>query len=204
MLAGLARGSLRRKGDKLAEVVPGLIRDHYWFLLQRHLGLIDELSRQIQDVDGRIEEGTRPFSALAPAAREHSGPSDIGRLKRSWPRSATMTCRGPPRQPILPLGRGCVPETTRAPASEDPRTGKGNGWLRDALLQVAWASAGAVPATTRTVTACARWRPKMACCTATVARLGPLRALWRNRRLWSPARSRRGRVGVDPRTKAVN
>lgn len=35
VLAGLARGTLRRKRDQLAEVAPGLIRDHHRFLLQR-------------------------------------------------------------------------------------------------------------------------------------------------------------------------
>ena len=34
VLAGLARGSLRRKRGELAEVVPGLIRDHHRFLLK--------------------------------------------------------------------------------------------------------------------------------------------------------------------------
>ena len=59
-LAGLARGTLRSKRDKLAEAVPGLIRDHHRFLLQRHLRLIDALSRQIEDLDGRIGAVTRP------------------------------------------------------------------------------------------------------------------------------------------------
>ena len=54
VLANLARGSLRGKRRELAEVVPGLIRDHHRFVLRRHLDLLDELSRQIDKLDMRI------------------------------------------------------------------------------------------------------------------------------------------------------
>lgn len=62
-LAGLARGSLRRKRRQLAEVVPGPIRDHHRFLLRDLPDSIDHLSRRIEALDGRVEEATRPFSA---------------------------------------------------------------------------------------------------------------------------------------------
>ena len=63
VLAGLARGSLVRKRAELAEAVPGLIRDHHRFLLRNHLGMIDYLSERIEDMDQRIGEATRPYSA---------------------------------------------------------------------------------------------------------------------------------------------
>ena len=63
VLAGLARGSLVRKRAELAEAVPGLIRDHHRFLLRSHLGMIDYLSERIEDMDPRIGEATRPYSA---------------------------------------------------------------------------------------------------------------------------------------------
>ena len=63
-LAGLARGSLRRKRRQLAEVVPGLIRNHHRFLLRDLLDTIDHLSRRIDTLGSRIEEVTRPFSPV--------------------------------------------------------------------------------------------------------------------------------------------
>ena len=63
-LANLARGSLRGKRRELAEVVPGLIRDHHRFVLRRHLELTDELSRRTDKLDMRIVTVTDiPFGA---------------------------------------------------------------------------------------------------------------------------------------------
>ena len=64
VLAALARGRLRGKRRELAEVVPGLLRDHHRFVLRRHLALIDELSRQVEKLDMRIVAATTgPFGA---------------------------------------------------------------------------------------------------------------------------------------------
>ncbi len=62
ILAGLPRGSLCRKRKELAEVVPGLMRDHHRFLLREQLETIDRLSERIRRLDARIEAVTRPFS----------------------------------------------------------------------------------------------------------------------------------------------
>ena len=62
VLAGLARGSLCRKREELAEVVPGLIRDHHRFLLRDLLASIDHLSERIQTLDMRIKVATGPFA----------------------------------------------------------------------------------------------------------------------------------------------
>ena len=60
----MARGRLRGKRMELAEVVPGLMRDHHRFVLRRHLDLIDEQSRQIEKLDMRIAAVTDvPFGA---------------------------------------------------------------------------------------------------------------------------------------------
>ena len=49
---------------ELAEVVPGLVRDHHRFLLRWHLDMIDELDRQIATVEARIlAETTGAFGA---------------------------------------------------------------------------------------------------------------------------------------------
>ena len=63
ILAGLARGSLCRKRKELAEVVPGLMRDHHRFLLREQLVTIDHLSERIRKLDARIEAVTRPFAS---------------------------------------------------------------------------------------------------------------------------------------------
>ena len=85
VLAELARGRLRGKRRELAEVVPGLLRDHHRFVLRRHLELIDELSRQIEQLEIRIDAVTAdPFGAALellesiPGGRAAGGRSDAG------------------------------------------------------------------------------------------------------------------------------
>ena len=74
VLAALARGRLRGKRRELAEVVPGLLRDHHRFVLRRHLALIDELSRQVEKAGHADRRGDhRPFRGGARCPGEHPG-----------------------------------------------------------------------------------------------------------------------------------
>lgn len=139
-LAGLACGTLRRKRDQLAEVVPGLIRDHHRFLLQRHLRLIDELSSQITDLDARIEGVTRPFDAAVlllesvPGVARRSAEAilaEIGDDMSKFPTPADFAS----------WARVCPGNHESAGKRRSARTGRGNAWLRDALSQVAWSAA---------------------------------------------------------------
>ncbi len=139
-LADLARGSLRRKRKQLAEVVPGLIRDHHRFLLRDLLGTIDHLSRRIDTLEVRIEEATRPFSAVldllqsVPGVRRRSAEAILAEI------GDDMT-RFPTARQFASWARVCPGNHESAGKRKPTSTGKGNTWLRDALSQVAWGAA---------------------------------------------------------------
>ena len=139
-LAGLACGTLRRKRDQLAEVAPGLIRDHHRFLLQRYLRLIDELSRQIEDLDARIEGVSRPFDAAllllgsVPGVGRRSAEAILAEIGDDMSKLPTPG-------DFASWARVCPGNHESAGKRRSARTGRGNAWLRDALSQVAWAAA---------------------------------------------------------------
>src|SRR3954465_9473699 len=63
-LAGLARGTLRSKTDRLVEGLTGRVTDHHAFLLARMLQRIDGITADIAAVQARIEG---QLGELAPA-----------------------------------------------------------------------------------------------------------------------------------------
>lgn len=125
-LAGLARGSLRRKREQLAGAVPGLIRDH--------------LSRRIDTLDFRIEEVTRPFSVVldilesVPGVRRRSAEAILAEIGDDM---ATFPTPGQ----FASWARVCPGNHESAGKRKPTSTGRGNAWLRDALSQVAWGAA---------------------------------------------------------------
>ena len=139
-LADLARGSLRRKRAKLAEVVPGLIRDHHRFLLRDLLDTIDHLSHRITALDIRIERVTRPFSPAleilesVPGVQRRSAEAILAEIGDDMKRFPTA------RQ-FASWARVCPGNHESAGKRRPSSTGKGNTWLRDALSQVAWGAA---------------------------------------------------------------
>ena len=138
VLANLARGSLRGKRGQLAEVVPGLIRDHHRFVLRRHLDLIDELTRQIDKLDMRIVAVTDvPFGAALNLLESIPG---VGRRSAEAILAETGDdmSRFPTAGHLASWARLCPGNHESAGKRKPASIGKGNGWLRKALSQVAW------------------------------------------------------------------
>ena len=141
VLAGLARESLRGKRRELAEAVPGLMRDHYRFVLRRHLDLIDELTRQIERIEARtVAETTGPFGAVldllesVPGVRRRSAEAILAAIGDDMSKFPTAA-------QFASWARVCPGNHESAGKRKSASTGKGNAWLRDALSQVAWAAA---------------------------------------------------------------
>ena len=140
ILAGLARGSLCRKRKELAEVVPGLMRDHHRFLLREQLETIDHLSERIRKLDARIEAVTRPF---APAIELLESMPGVARLAAEAILAETGDdmSRFPTAGHFASWARVCPGNHESAGKRRSASTGKGNAWLRAALSQAAWAAA---------------------------------------------------------------
>jgi transposase len=56
VLAGLARGKLRKKREQLEQALEGHVQDHHRFLLTSQLTHIDFLDEQVADCDAKIEQ----------------------------------------------------------------------------------------------------------------------------------------------------
>ncbi|MFI7232485.1 IS110 family transposase [Nonomuraea angiospora] len=61
VLAQMARASLRTKINALEEAFTGRFTDHHAFLLAKMLARVDQLNRDIAEVDAKIEELIAPF-----------------------------------------------------------------------------------------------------------------------------------------------
>jgi transposase len=62
VLAGLARGTLRSKTDRLIEALTGRFTDHHAFLLNQMLHRIDAITADVATVQDRIDAQIAPFA----------------------------------------------------------------------------------------------------------------------------------------------
>jgi transposase len=139
VLAGLARGTLRKKHDALVLALDGRVQDHHRFLLRTLLAHVDHLERAIAGLSEEVARRLAPYAAaldllctiagvkrrVAEVVLAEIGP-DLGRFADvrhlcSW----AAICPG---------------NHESAGKRRGGRTRHGNRWLRGALLQAAWAA----------------------------------------------------------------
>jgi transposase len=170
VLADLAQGRMRAKRDALEQALTGRVREHHRFMLARHLEHIDFLDEQIASFDaqiGAVIEGEEPASAppVEPNEREPSGepPRSEGTTSRlSWAEAVEIwdTLPGVGRrvaeQLVAEVGvemgqfrsaahlaswaKLCPGNHESAGKRKTVSVGKGNNWLRSALVQAAHAA----------------------------------------------------------------
>ena len=138
-LADLARGRLRAKRAELVEALQGFVGAHQRFMLSEQLGHLDELDRRIERIDAEVAERMRPFEAEFAALDTIPG----------WGR---CTCE----EVIAEIGvdmevfasdghlaswaRMCPGNNESAGKRKSGRRGKGNRYLRTALVEAARAA----------------------------------------------------------------
>jgi transposase len=138
-LAALAKGRMRSKRDQLKEALWGRMRDHHRLLLRTHLKVIDSLDASVAELSEHIEACMVPFAD----ARERLctitgiGPqvatiliSEMGADMQPWPT----------HQHAASWAGLCPGHHESAGKRKSSRTRKGNLWLRNALIQGAWAA----------------------------------------------------------------
>ena len=138
-LANLARGRMRSKKGELKEALWGRVTDHHRFLLRTHLGLVDTLETHVAELSQRIEACMAPFAEARDRldAITGVGPevatvviSEIGTDMRYWPN----------HRHAASWAALCPGHHESAGKRKSGRTRKGNKWLREALVQAAWAA----------------------------------------------------------------
>src|SRR3712207_4317990 len=139
VLAGLAKGRLRRKAAELAQGLAGRVQPHHRLLLRELLDHLDYLKRAIDRLSAEIEQRIQPFWAAVELLCSITGIqqrtaevliAELGTDLSAWP-SAKHLCS---------WAALCPGNDESAGKRRSGKTRKGNRWVRGALLQAAWAA----------------------------------------------------------------
>jgi transposase len=139
-LAALAKGRLRSKRPALEEALQGLVGPHQRLLLQSQLRHLDFLDEEIARMDANVAERMRPFEEALERIDTIPGMgrrtaeevlSEIGGDMSRFPSAAQLAS----------WAKLCPGNNESGGKRKNASTGHGNLWLRDALVEAAWAAA---------------------------------------------------------------
>lgn len=140
VLASLAKGRLRQKRPELQAALRGLIGPHQRLLLQSQLRQLDFLAAEIGHLNEEIDQRMRPFEEALQRLDTIPGVgrrvaqqvlAEIGADVRRFPSSAHLAS----------WARLCPGNNESAGKRKSGRTGRGNPWLREVLVEAAWGAA---------------------------------------------------------------
>jgi transposase len=139
VLAGLARGTLRKKHDALVQALDGRVQDHHRFLLRTLLAQVDHLTRAIAELSEEIARRLAPYAeAVAllctiPGVRRRVAEVVLAELGPDLGRFADA-------RHLCSWAALCPGNHESAGKRRSGRMRHGNRWLRSVLLQAAWAA----------------------------------------------------------------
>ena len=139
-LAALAKGRLQEKRSLLEESLRGTLGPHQRLLLQSHLRHLGFLDGEIERLNEEVRTRLRPFAATLQRLESVPGVGvqtaqavvvEIGTDMRRFPTAAHLAS----------WARVCPGNHESAGKRKWSGTGRGNPWLRPALVQAAWSAA---------------------------------------------------------------
>lgn len=137
-VAGLAKNALRNKIPELERALTGSVGHHQRFLLRSQFRLLESLETEISTLDQEVAERMRPFQVALERLDEIPG---FGR--RAAEQVLVETCidmsRFPSSAHFVSWARICPGNNESAGKRHNTSIGGGNRWLRNALLEAAWA-----------------------------------------------------------------
>ena len=138
-----AQGPMRRKIPQLAQALRGKLRDHHRFMLKQLLDQADYLGRQIQTFEQRVEqlmsEGDGPFAKAVrqldpiPGINRRAAQAILAEIGHDMSRFATAAH-------LASWAGLCPGNDESAGKRRSGRTRFGNRWLKQMLVQCAWAA----------------------------------------------------------------
>jgi transposase len=142
-LAQLARSAMRPKIPQLAQALKGNLRDHHRFMLRQLLDQADYLGKQIKTYEDRIErimsEGDGPFAKAVrrldpiPGINCRAAQSILAEIGYDMSRFASAAH-------LASWAGLCPGNNESAGKRRNGRTTFGNRWLKQMLVQCAWAA----------------------------------------------------------------
>jgi transposase len=138
-LSQLAKASLRRKRSELTLALEGSFGDHQRSMLRRQLRHVEFLEGQAEELSQEIEERMRPFQAAIERIDEIPG---LGRRSAEaiLAEIGVDMSRFPSAKHLCSWARICPGTNESAGKRRSGATGKGNSWLRPALVEAAWSA----------------------------------------------------------------
>lgn len=140
VLAALAKGRLRSKRPALEEALRGFVGPHQRLLLQSQLRHLDFLDEEIARINKEIAERMCPFEE---SLERLDGIPGMGRRTAEEVLSEIGgdVSRFPTAAQLASWAKVCPGNNESAGKRKSARTGHGNLWLRDTLVEAAWAAA---------------------------------------------------------------
>lgn len=139
VLANMARGKLRDKMADLEKALQGLVGTHQRFMLQSQLRHLDFLAEEISRLDQEVAERVRPFEQ---AIERIDGIPGVGRrnAQEIVAEIGVDMSRFPTAAKLCSWAKVSPGNNESAGKRKSGRTGKGNPWLKSALIEAAKAA----------------------------------------------------------------
>jgi transposase len=138
-LASLARGSLKKKTDQLLQALRGLVGPHQRFLLREQLAHIEEVESRIERLNTEIESRLAPFEPILQRLGTIPG---VGRRvsEELLAEIGTDMSLFATHRHLSAWAKVCPGNRRSAGEAKPEHVGRGNPWIRSALVEAAWAA----------------------------------------------------------------
>ena len=140
VLAGLAKGTAKRKIPQLEKALRGFVNDHHRFMLRTELDLVETLEKSISKLEARIDEVLLPFAGkeaellVSMPGISHMAArvviAEIGKDMSQFPTAGHL----------VSWAGLCPRSDESAGKKRSTKIRKGNAWLKTTLVQCAWAA----------------------------------------------------------------
>ncbi len=137
-LAAMARGKLRKKADDLEQALLGLMGAHQRRLLESQLGLLDYLDREIATLDDDISNAMGPYQHTIEQLDTVQGIGERGAQEILVEIGPDAVSRFADARHLSSWAKVCPGNNESAGKHRSGRSGRGNRWLRSALVECAW------------------------------------------------------------------